>query len=231
MKPVNKREIIKHHAGGLSFVDIGGLWGTKGEMVSSAVLGGASRVAMADIQPFSNDLWRAFDDRCKGLGVVDCEKHCVNICAHDAPKELGHFDFVHCSGVMYHVPDLFRFIGNIIAVARKYVVIGSVVVPDEISAKSGMVRFGSDHAYLIPALSEKNRSLIGDYFSKRDFRAIGLNTGSTEYFRNGQPLFGPWWWLFTGAFMSQLVKLHGLEVIREGPTLSGPGYVVFAQKR
>ena len=114
---------------GLSFVDIGGLWGTNGETVTTALLAGASRAVMADIQALGGIWWQKFEAHCTGLGVEGYEELQVDICSPDAPDRLGTFEFVHCAGVMYHVPDLFRFMGNLVSVTSKYLLLSSVVMP------------------------------------------------------------------------------------------------------
>src|SRR5689334_17094164 len=115
-RPLDKRDLIRKHVEGMSFVDIGGLWGTKGETVTTAVDGGASRVAMADIKEPGSVWWQRFEAHCAERGVTGYDEIQVDICAPDAPERLGKFDFVHCAGVMYHVADLFTFLGNLVAV-------------------------------------------------------------------------------------------------------------------
>ncbi len=226
--PVNKRRLIQDHVAGKSFVDIGGLWGTKGEMVTTAAAGGAERLMMADIQAPGNTWWQKFEARCAEKGVDNCEQLQVDICAPDAPSRLGQFDVVHCAGVMYHVADLFQFVGNLVSVTREHLVLSSVVMPDEIQGPAGALSFGPDHAYLAPVLSEQNRNVVLGHLRAHDLKAAGL-TDSAAYFDQGRTRFGPWWWLFSGTFMSALVRLHGLDVIAEGPSRGGHAYTVFAK--
>lgn len=224
---LNKRALIKKHVTGLSFVDVGGLWG-KGETVTTALQSGATRATMADIQTPGGVWWQEFEARCAELGVEGYEEMQLDICAPDAPDQLGIYDFVHCSGVMYHVPDLFRFVGNLVAVTGKYLMLSSVVMPDEITGASGSLSFGPDHAYLAPVLSEENRQLIGKFLSEQGFTADGINE-PIDYMRDGRLRFTPWWWLFSSEFMTRVVSLFGLEVVAEGWTPTGNGYTVFAR--
>src|SRR4051794_13465658 len=98
-------EWIARYASGRSFADVGGLWNTKNERISSAFRAGATRLAMIDMQPLGNHWWTQFDERCRELGVSGYESISGNI---EDPKLLdvvGRFDFVHCSGVIYHIPN------------------------------------------------------------------------------------------------------------------------------
>jgi hypothetical protein len=225
---LNKRHLIRKHAPGLSYVDIGGLWGTTGETVTTALDAGASRAVMADIQPPGGVWWQKFEAHCAERGVEGYEEMQVDICAPDAPERLGTFDFVHCSGVMYHVADLFRFVGNLVAVTNKYLLLSSVVMPDEIRGPTGVVRFGPDNAYLTPSLTTENKQIIGDYLTEKGLKAEGVNE-PIEFIRSGQPKFGPWWWLFSSEFMTRLVKLYGLKILAQGQTPQGNGYTVLAR--
>jgi hypothetical protein len=225
---LNKRSLIKKHVSGLSFIDIGGLWGTSGETVTTALLAGASRAVMADIQTLGGEWWRKFEAHCADLGVEGYEELQVDICAPDAPERLGTFEFVHCSGVMYHVPDLFRFVGNLVSVTAKYLMLSSVVMPTQIRGPTSILSFGPDHAYLAPVLSTENRRAIAEYLTEKGVRADGVNE-SAEYMKEGRPRFGPWWWLFSSEFMLRLVGMYGLEIVAAGQSPKGNAYTIFAR--
>ena len=227
-KALNKRKMITRHVEGLSFIDIGGLWGTKGEMVTTALKGGASRAVMADIQTPGGVWWQRFEERCAELGVDGYEELQADICAPDAPEVLGTFEFVHCAGVMYHVADLFQFVGNLVAVTEKYLLLSSVVMPDLIEGPSGSVSFGPDHAYLAPILSEENKRTIGEYLGDRGLQADGVNH-PIDYIKDGRPRFTPWWWLFSSSFMTRLLELYGMEILAQGPSRAGNAHTVFAR--
>jgi hypothetical protein len=225
---LNKRDVIRNHVAGLSYVDIGGLWGTTGETVTTAALAGASRAVMADIQTPGGEWWQKFEARCAECGVENYEEMQVDICAPDAARRLGTFDFVHCSGVMYHVADLFQFLGNLVSVTGRYLLLSSVVMPNLVRGPSGTVTFGPDHAYLAPVLSAQNQLVIGEYLREKGLKADGVNE-PIEYLKAGRPRFTPWWWLFSSEFMTRVVRLYGLEIIAEGRTPIGNGYTVFAR--
>lgn len=223
---LNKRKLITDHAAGLSYVDVGGLWGTKGETVTTASAAGASRVAMADVAQLGSMWWQRFADHCTERGVDDYEQIWVDICAPDAAQRLGSFDFVHCSGVMYHVPDLLGFVRTLVTVSTKYLLLSSVVVP----AQVGPVSFDPDQARLTPILSPEHKDAILGYLDEQGIRADGLTQPAEFLNPDGRARTGPWWWLFSGEFMSRLVSLFGLKILAEGLTPKGNGYTVFAEK-
>lgn len=52
-----------------TFAEVGGLWGTVNETVSTALQFGAREATMIDIQPLGNHTWTRFHERCAELGV------------------------------------------------------------------------------------------------------------------------------------------------------------------
>ncbi|MBO0729442.1 MAG: hypothetical protein J2P57_09300 [Acidimicrobiaceae bacterium] len=225
---LHTRKLIREHAAGRTYVDIGGLWGTKGETITVAIESGASHATMADIQPLGNRWWKAFEEHCEAKGISGYSEKQVDICAPGAPAELGTYDFVHCAGVMYHVADLFAFIGNLRSVTNEYLMISSAVMPDTMTNAKGTLVFGPDHSYLTPVLSEENRAIVVEYLQSNGRRAAGL-THDTPLFDGARPLNGPWWWLYSGEFMSRVISMHHMEVVAEGPSPNGNVYTVFAK--
>jgi hypothetical protein len=225
---LDKRKLIREHAAGKSYIDIGGLWGTKGETVTTAIAGGASRATMADFQPLGNEWWERFDAYAAEQGVTEYGRQQIDICRPEAPAALGTYDIVHCAGLMYHVPDLFSFIGNLCAVANEYLLLSSVVMPDVVSNEKGTIEFGPDVSYLTPVLSDANREIVLEFLRSNSIHASGL-TNDEPFFEGTRAKTGPWWWLFSGEFMARVVAMHGLEILAEGRTRGGNGYTVFAK--
>jgi hypothetical protein len=75
--------------------------GHQGETVTTAIRGGAKHATMADLHPLGNPWSKAFEEHCAAQGISGYSEQWVDICAPDAPAELGNYDFVHCAGVMY----------------------------------------------------------------------------------------------------------------------------------
>lgn len=226
--PINKRDLIREHVPGRSFVDVGGLWGTHGEMVTTAAGAGAASVTMADIQPPDSVWWGRFRDRCREFGVEDCAELVADIRAPETPEKVGTWDFVHCAGIMYHVPDLFSFVGNLIKITGEHLLLSSVTMPDRIDNAHGSIVFGADQAYLAPLLADDHKAIVRAYLEENGLTAAGI-TNDDPFMAGGVARTGPWWWLFSGAFMSRFVRMYGVDVVAEGPTRTGRGYSVLAK--
>ena len=62
---------VREVAQGATFAEVGGLWGTANEQVTTAALAGARSTTMIDIAPEEgpDDLWHRFRDRAVQMGV------------------------------------------------------------------------------------------------------------------------------------------------------------------
>ncbi len=192
---------------------------------------------MADIHQQPSIWWTRFEERCAERGVSGYNKTVVDICAPDAPQTLGRFDVVHCSGVMYHVPDLLQFIRNLASISRDYLIVGSVTLPDRIDGPEGDLDTDDDEAVFVPHLSKAKRRIIVDHYTTLytkqgwKFNAGGLTDDSAFFDPDGTPRYGPWWWLFTAGFMCRMVEAHGFEILGYGPNPEQIGSTLIARKR
>jgi 2-polyprenyl-3-methyl-5-hydroxy-6-metoxy-1,4-benzoquinol methylase len=106
---------IEKIVSGKTFVDIGGLWGLTNEKVTSAHHAGATDVCMVDIWPPDSEWWLKFRAHCleKGLGHV--REVVTSIDNPNIIQSIGLYDIVHCSGVLYHCPNPFLTIRNLMS--------------------------------------------------------------------------------------------------------------------
>ena len=95
---------------GKSFADIGGLWGTVNEKVSVAHAHGARGLAMIDVSPTDSELWALFDERRRTLRLPAVECVSADILTLVEADPCPQFDVVHCSGVLYHMPEPMQFL-------------------------------------------------------------------------------------------------------------------------
>ena len=54
------------------------------------------------------------------------------------PDETGTFEMVHCSGVLYHMPNPVSTILRLRSVTERYLILSSAVVPDRIATSEGV---------------------------------------------------------------------------------------------
>ena len=195
-----------------TFADIGGLWGTVNETVSVAMLHGASEAAMVDIQRAGNKWWAAFHERCRALGVSGYESISGDICDGEFARTIGPFDITHCAGIVYHVPNPIAMVHNLISITSERLILGSMVVPNRIENQFGTLELDVGQFLMAPVLSERKRSVVREYFTQMNVRALGVTDPSTYRAEDGRFLYAPYWWLYTKDTMVEMCTMMGLSV-------------------
>jgi 2-polyprenyl-3-methyl-5-hydroxy-6-metoxy-1,4-benzoquinol methylase len=120
-------EYLSQIVKGKSFADVGGLWGTVSEKVSVAHRYGASALTMIDVAPPPNEEWRLFEERRRDLRLPPVNCISGDVVSLVESNTCPQFDVVHCSGVLYHIPDPVRLVAALRKITREYLILCSVV--------------------------------------------------------------------------------------------------------
>lgn len=194
---------------GKSFVDVGGLWGTVNEKVSVAHTAGAQSVAMIDVTPLGHELWQAFEKRRQALQVPEVE--CVSGDVQRLVESAGDFQFdvVHCSGVLYHLPDPFRLLVALRKLTREYLILTSAITATRIDSAQGVLEVPQASALFVPALYGREREIVREYWQRFvGNAALGLTSEIATWDPDD---FGPWWWLPTAVALTALCETCGFR--------------------
>lgn len=224
--------IIAEHVKGHTFVDVGGIWGTVNEKVSVALAAGASRATVVDVIPTSHELWRAFDDRVKSLGFHEYGRFGgINLDAPDVASQIGQFEFVHCAGIVYHVPSPMWTLERLHSVTSRFLLLGSMVVPDKIATPAGNLEFTGGKSIYIPALDDATRAILASHFAAGGLKIMHINSEVSEPFRvNDKINYGPWWWLYSAQTLKSMIELSGLKVLDVGLEWGGRVAYYFCER-
>jgi len=207
-----------------SFAEVGGLWGTVNEKVSVAHTGGASDLAMIDVSPPESDLWRLFEERRQALRLPEVRCVSSDLVTLAEGASCPRFDVVHCSGILYHIPDPLRFLRALHAVTREFLVLTSVVTAARIVNEQGTLEIPRAAALFVPALQERERAILQTYWRQVvGDGAIGL-TRETKVWSLDD--FAPWWWLPTVEALEALCMTAGFERQEGGYTWNNNAYVL-----
>ncbi|WP_131819000.1 methyltransferase domain-containing protein [Rhizobium sp. LCM 4573] len=226
-----QNRMISNHVRDLTFVDVGGLWGTNNEKVTLALQSGAKTATMADMQEMDNEWWQAFRRRAAQLNVSGYAEKLVNLDDPRVHEKLGTFDFVHCSGIVYHVPSPFYTIQRLASLTKRYLLLGSMVVPEVIVTESGELRFDGGQMIYIPAIGDRERTIVAEHFNGVSLSVAHINLASNEHFsRNGEINYGPWWWLYSSKTMKRMLEDIGFKVIEHAPAWEGRSHYFFCEK-
>ena len=221
---------ISDYVPGNSFADIGGLLYTIKERVTYAANSGASETTMIDLTPDHSDLWEKFRARCRESGVTNYSTRIADVMSDYPEKDMGTYDFVHCSGVIYHVADLFRFMRNLHRVTNKFLIMTSMVIPNEIENEFGQLIV--DEPICVPLLTEQKRNILGGYFKTMALPIPNINGKEMPWLQpDVSTNYTPWWWLLTADLMVKRVELYGFEVMDTGNPWVGRSSAVFCRKK
>jgi len=102
------------------------------------------------------------------------------------------FDVVHCSGMLYHMPDSMRFLAALRKITREYLVLTSAVTATRVKTTRGAHDPGGNRP-LRSCSAGRECAVLKAYWQRFvGDGAIGL-TRETAAWRPDD--FAPWWWL------------------------------------
>ena len=217
---VTKMAWIRSIAAGKTFADVGGLGGSAvNEMVTVALEAGASSGMMVDVLPPDHPFWAAFHAKARDKGITNYDTRWADITAPNF-AEVGTFDVVHCSGIIYHMPDPMHMLAQLRSICRDTLVFTSTFVPRRIVGKEGELVLDDGMCLFLPALQKRARSIVADHFNALDLPILGVNMDEPFKWMTdaGGFDFGPWWWLFTEDLLAQMLRVVGFEILKQEET-------------
>jgi len=196
---------------GKSFADIGGLWGTVNEKATHAIKAGAANSYMIDITPLGTELWAKFDEQCikENVNNVKCMQADIN--DPNIIAKIGTYDIIHTSGVLYHCPDPIHTILQYSRVSKEFLILGSTVLDGIIKNKFGQLEIERGGSLLVPALNEKQKIIISEYFYEVGAKELCGISNNLDLWEISN--YEPWWWLFTTEFIEAILKVNGFNII------------------
>ncbi len=192
-----------------SFADVGGLWGTVNEKVSVAHAGGASTLAMVDISPPGDVLWERFEERRQTLQLPEVQAISGDVQTLVETLPELRFDVVHCSGVLYHIPEPFRLLTALRKITREHLVLTSTVTATTVRNDQGVLHIPPSAVLFLPALQAEERAVLKAHW--QEFvgdGAIGLTSEAATWSLDD---FALWWWLPTPQALEALCTSAGFQ--------------------
>ena len=209
---------------GKSFADVGGLWGTVNEKVSVAHAYGAHMLTMIDVSPMDSELWTLFEQRRRTLRlpIVECVSGDILTLAETDPHLQ--FDVVHCSGVLYHMPEPMRFLRALRNITRKALVLTSAITATRVKGEKGVLEIPAAAMLCIPALQGREREIVQSYWQG----VVGDGAFGLTQEVAGWSLedFGPWWWLPTAEALRAMCEVAGFRHEAGAPSWDGNAYTL-----
>jgi hypothetical protein len=185
--------LIREHAAGRSFADIGCMWGVNGEHAFLAEAAGATRVAAVDVfgpTPEFEEKRLARKSRVEFiLGDVS---------RVDTLAKIGRVDVVFCAGVLYHHPSPFDLLVALRRICGHTLILRTSTIPEVKGLPNAAVYF--------PMLSERDRAVW-------NLKPLGVlhQAGITNEFNRAEG-YGNWFWGLSPSCLESLLTTAGFRI-------------------
>jgi hypothetical protein len=181
------------------------------ERVSVAHAAGASSLAMLDLSPPDGKWWPLFNERREALAEPPAREISGDLLTLAYTDPSLRFDVVHCSGILYHIPDQFQLLRALRAITVEHLVLTSSITETHIVNEAGELHVPEGSALFLPALSAAERAVLkAHWWPTLAQHSLGL---TTEIDRWDLTDFGPWWWLPTTQALVKMCEIAGFEVL------------------
>jgi hypothetical protein len=193
----HRAALIRRLAPGKSFLDVGGMWNVHGRSSFLAEEAGAERVVLFDAMPSTEQFEATRESRGSSVTYVNGD-------LHDAAQieELGRFDVVWCTGVVYHTPHPGLQVEHLGRMARERLVLGSQVIPEVPGLEQACVFY--------PGLSEDAREEFARAHGHPDHPRVGV----TVPFDPGAG-YANYWWGISRSALKGILEVGGFSVTEE----------------
>ncbi len=177
--------LIETYAPGRSFVDVCCMYFMHGAVAYHAEQHGAKKVTAFDAMDATPEFLQERQRRSSRVRYVQGDLDARNL-----DKTLGKHDVVWCTGLLYHTPEPFRVISDLLSVAREYVILGSKTALEVPGMRNAPI--------FLPGLSEAERKALLPYWGPNLRRPFGT-LPAWDY---------EWWWMLTGSTIAAMIEVH-----------------------
>ena len=174
----DREELVRRHAAGRTFCDVGCMWKVSGRIAFVAEEAGATSVTGVDVLPATPEFVAERERRGSSVRFVQGD---VNDAATIAA--VGAHEVVWCSGVLYHAPNPVETLVRLRELTTELLILQTTVIPELPGVVQGLVFY--------PGLPEHERRL---YERWGEQAARGLRSPQSAA---GAEAYEPWWWGFS----------------------------------
>ncbi len=224
-------EILEKYVPGADYLDVGPLYGTVNETLSVAAKYSPRSLSAADIDPLSSDSWAALRSHLASKNIEGVKEFSTSIDDPTIVDKMGTYDFVYSAGILYHVPSPVYTLQQYRKLTRKYFLLGTMVVPEKMENEAGALDFSGGKLIYVPAIGKDERKVVAAHYDKFNMQIHHINMeGSWNWLSNGEPSYGPWWWLYSSSTCRRMIETSGLKVISEESTWDGRHHYFFCER-
>jgi len=185
--------LIRTHAPGRSFADIGCMWGVNGDYAFMAEEAGATRTVGVDVFGPTPE----FEDKRAARGS-NVEFILGDATRADTLARIGRVDVVFCAGVLYHHPSPFDLLVALRRICGRTLILRTSTIPEIDGLPNAAVYF--------PMLDARGRAL----WSLRNL-GVSHQAAISEPFKASDG-YGNWFWGLTPSCLESLLATAGFRV-------------------
>jgi hypothetical protein len=194
--PFDREELVRRHARGHSFCDVGCMWKVSGRIAFVAEEAGATQVTGVDVLAATPEFAEEHAQRGSSVRFVQGDLNEPRTVA-----EVGRHEVVWCSGVLYHAPNPVQTLARLRELTTELLILQTMVIPELPGVRQGLVFY--------PGLSERERRI---YHRWGPAAARGLRDPLSA---EGEVSYEPWWWGFSPSSLRAMLRSAGFEPLEE----------------
>jgi hypothetical protein len=194
-RPPPREELIRRHAPGRTFADIGSMWGIDGAMSFLAEEEGALSVTGLDLMPMTPEYVEQHRIRGSNVRFVQGDLH-----DPEAIAAVGVHDVVWCSGVIYHAPHPLLTLARLRSITGRLLILATETIPEVPGIRGACV--------FLPGLPEPDRRAHAA--ARPGITAAGLTAPFDP-----DEAYGTWWWGISRSALRGMLSVSGFETLEE----------------
>jgi SAM-dependent methyltransferase len=192
-----RRAWIRELAPGKSFLDLGGMWGIHGEVAFLAEEVGAKRVVLFDGMDPSAEFIAEHARRRSTVRYIQGDLH-----DEVGVADLGLFDVVWCTGVIYHSPNPYLLLEHLRRLAGERLVLGTQIVPE--------LPFLANACLFLPGLPQAVRDAFASRLPEKAPLLLGL---TTDFDYTPGLGYANCWWAMSPTALNSMLEVAAFEVL------------------
>lgn len=188
----DREDVVRRHAAGRTFCDVGCMWKVHGRIAFVAEEAGATSVTGVDVMEASPEFRAERERRSSSVRFVRGDLHEASTVAEVGPHEV-----VWCSGVLYHAPNPVLTLQRLRELTTELLILQTMTLPELPGVKQGLVFY--------PGVPD-----AGLYARWGEAAARSLRLP-----RPGEDPYAPWWWGISRSALAAMLRAADFEPVEQ----------------
>jgi len=188
----DREDVVRRHAAGKTFCDVGCMWKVSGRIAFVAEEAGATSVTGVDVMEATPEFEAERSRRSSQVRFVRGDLHDPATIADVGPHEV-----VWCSGVLYHAPNPVLTLQRLRELTTELLILQTMTLPELPGVKQGLVFYpGVPNPRLYARWGEDA-------------------TRSLRLPEPGEDPYAPWWWGISRSALHAMLRAARFEPVEE----------------